>query len=211
MHGWVSSLGAFVLVSVMLLFHLFSPLGCMKWTESENQWWPAALLHCPHIWEVNGTETQRTVNELYPIQHENEWTETVTREKLKFCSMLLYLSRYETILAFSRISRRFCCSAVSGFNVWLNLSFNEFRSRTTPLPSALTSDWMDYEFHFIRIMRSQKVRSGLSGGYRMNYTAALIKYNGVERLTLNTHSAVSLTLALSLCLPHCLPWDHLNP
>lgn len=65
---------------------------------------------------------------------------------------------------------------------------------------------MDDEFHFI-IMRSQKVLSGVSGGYRMNYTLAPIKYNGVHRLTLNTRSSASSTLALSLSL---CPLGHLN-
>lgn len=117
MHGLVSSLGAFVLVSVMLLFHLFSPLGCMKWIESENQWWPAALLPCSHIWEVNRTKTQRTVNEPYPIQH-GEWMNGNNHvREVKVLQHVLCLSKYETILASSRISRRFYCSAVSGFNV----------------------------------------------------------------------------------------------
>lgn len=66
---------------------------------------------------------------------------------------------------------------------------------------------MDYEFHFI-IMRSQKVLSGLSGGYRMNYTLASIKYKGVHRVTLNTLSSVSLTPALPLA---ACPQGRLTP
>lgn len=80
----------------------------------------------------------------------------------------------------------------------MSVSFNEFQVPDHTSYALHWREWMDYAFRFIVIMQSQKVLSGLSGGYRINYTIAPIKYDTVQRSTLNTHSCQTLALSFSL-------------
>lgn len=84
-----------------------------KWKSMMAGSSPALFAHLRSKWNRNTADSEWALSDTTRRMNERKqsW------EKLKFCSMLLYLSKYETILAFSRISRRFYCSAVSGFNV----------------------------------------------------------------------------------------------